>query len=248
MFFAQTLHTKEAVAWHAVQTLQILGTRQVFEQAAQWCRSENPAMRTRGADVLGQLGVCSESSKKPFSDESYAILADRVQCETQVKPLGACITALGHLENPAAIALIVPFAAHEHAEVRLEVACALGHFPNAAASIASLLPLMQDVDAAVRDWATFGLGVQGDGDSAVIREALAARLADANQAVREEAMLGLAKRQDRRVLDAVFSALGGSPLCDRIIEAACFLLGIESTPTSWNAADYTKALQEKYAV
>ena len=48
----------------------------------------------------------------------------------------------------------------------------------------------------LRDWATFGLGVQGSSDSFAIRDALLERLSDADQDVREEAMVGLGKRKN----------------------------------------------------
>jgi HEAT repeat protein len=56
-----------------------------------------------------------------------------------------------------------------------------------------LAKLTADEDEEVRDWATFGLGVLGDIDTVEIREALAARLSDANDDAREEAVVGLAK-------------------------------------------------------
>ena len=38
--------------WQAVQTLRLVGTREVLERAAEWCRSDDPLKRARGADVL----------------------------------------------------------------------------------------------------------------------------------------------------------------------------------------------------
>ena len=56
----------------------------------------------------------------------------------------------------------------------------------------ALLRLTEDTDDDVRDWATFGLDVQGGADSAEIRDALFRKLTDRNADVREEAMAGLA--------------------------------------------------------
>ena len=70
-----------------------------------------------------------------------------------------------------------------------------------------MLKLTADTDEDVRDWAAFGIGVLGDIDSPEVRDALAACLQDANEEVREEAMVGLAKRKDQRVLPALRSAL-----------------------------------------
>jgi hypothetical protein len=42
--------------WEAVGKLRNLGTRQVYERAAEWCISSDPLKRARGADVLAQIG------------------------------------------------------------------------------------------------------------------------------------------------------------------------------------------------
>ena len=84
--------------------------------------------------------------------------------------------------------------------MRFSVACALGHFPNDPEAVATLLTLTRDDDSEVRDWAVFGLGVQGDVDSSEIREALLERLTDTDEDVREEAIVGLGKRRDLRML------------------------------------------------
>ncbi|WP_244871963.1 HEAT repeat domain-containing protein [Catellatospora sp. TT07R-123] len=74
--------------------------------------------------------------------------------------------------------------------------------------VAELIVLMGDVDQDVRDWATFGLGAQLDDDGPLIRRALWERTDDPYQDVREEAVRGLARRGDRRVL----------PLLARLLE------------------------------
>jgi HEAT repeat protein len=55
---------------------------------------------------------------------------------------------------------------------------------------------MEEAEADVRDWATFGVGVLGDQDSIELRESLRRRLNDSNTDAREEAVVGLAKRND----------------------------------------------------
>jgi len=66
--------------------------------------------------------------------------------ETEILPLEAAITALGHLDNPAAIPLIIAHQNHPTCDVRFAVAFALGSFPNEAESIRTLLTLMDDSD------------------------------------------------------------------------------------------------------
>ena len=248
--FAQTLagDYDDETPWAAVYALRRLGTQEIFDKAAKWCESDNPLFRARGADVLAQLGRTIEHPHNNFPEESYAIITELVQREKHQLPLNAAIAAMGHLGNSLAIPLIAGFHAHPDAEIRFTVACALGCFPNDSLSVSILLKLMQDTDEDVRDWATFGLGVQGVCDSAAIRDALMERLADCNGDVRQEAMVGLAKRQDQRVLSSVLSALQEPATTQLAVEAACFLLGMENELTDWNGDDYVKALRERFAV
>ena len=166
------------------------------------CKSKDPLSRARGADVLAQLGKTADHTSNSFPDESYSVITDLLQRETEPQPLAAGIAALGHLDNPLAVPLITNFSSHPSPEVRFDVAFALGCFPNEPRSAETLLRLTQDTDEDVRDWATFGLGVLGNTDSDEIREALVRRLNDSDEDVREEAMVGLGKRNDQRVLSS----------------------------------------------
>jgi HEAT repeat protein len=105
---------------------------------------------------------------------------------------------------------------------------------------------MKDDDEDVRDWATFGLGVQGDMDSVEIRDALFERLSDPNEDVRGEAMAGLGKRRDRRVLPFLVGALGDSAVSRPVIEAACEMLDMEVDREDWSPGDYVSALRERF--
>lgn len=59
-------------------------------------------------------------------------------------------------------------------------------------AVQTLIELSADVDPQVRDWATFGLGVQIDRDDPAVRHALMARLEDPDIDTRGEAIRGLA--------------------------------------------------------
>jgi HEAT repeat protein len=106
---------------------------------------------------------------------------------------------------------------------------------------------MEDADADVRDWATFGLGVLGDQDSSEIREALSRRLNDEDVDAREEALVGLAKRHDTRIVPNLIDALAESDISYRVVEAAHMLLGFDRDQEEWSGQDYARALQEKFS-
>jgi hypothetical protein len=60
--FAETLRGdyENDAPWEAVCKLRRLGTREVFDVATVWCSSKDPLMRSRGIDVLAQLGKTME--------------------------------------------------------------------------------------------------------------------------------------------------------------------------------------------
>ena len=207
--FARTLRGDydDEAPWEAVHLLRRIGTRQVLETAARWVGLPEPLVRARGLDVLAQLGKTAEHPSNSFPHECYAVVTKALQQERDLQPLNSAISALGHLDDPRAIPLIARFQSHPAAEIRFTVACALGSFPNDPLSVKTLLTLLEDTDDEVRDWATFAVGVLGDQDSPAIREVLHGKLNDPSADVREEALVGLAKRHDARVVLAVLDAL-----------------------------------------
>src|SRR5436190_18547566 len=90
-----------------------------------------------------------------------------------------------------ATARLASFRSHTSADVRCALAYALGGRTDAIA-IDALISLSTDGDTDTRNWATFALGSLSDDNSPAIRDALAARLMDADREVRGEAMVGLA--------------------------------------------------------
>ncbi len=246
--FAETLcgDYDDDAPWNAVHKLRQLGTRQVFDIAAQWCASDDPLKRARGLDVLAQLGRTAEHPTNSFPDESYRLALDAVNHKTDVLTLISAIYALGHLNIPAAVPVVAPFHSHADPDIRNAVAFALGCFPNDATSVTTLLMLMRDSDEDVRDWATFAVGVLSEQDSPEIRDALVAALADGDQDVREEALVGLANRHDARALRTLLAELQQPSVTSRAIEAAYTMLGLPDEPKDWWPQDYVSALKEQF--
>jgi HEAT repeat protein len=246
--FAQSLSGDydDDAPWEAVRTLHRLGSREVFDYAAEWCSSQNPLKRARGADVLAQLGKTADHPSNSFPSESFSVVSALVREERDPLPLLSAIHALGHVGNPLAVPLVIAHRLHPNPDVRFAVAFALGKFADVPIAIEALLALTQDVDEDVRDWATFGLGVLGNSDSPEIRDALVKRLSDSDEDVRQEAMVGLGKRKDQRVLSTLLSALEGTNLPDRAVEAASEMLDMQNEGEGWRGADYAAALRERF--
>ena len=251
--FARTLvgdYDSEA-AWGAVRALHRDGCREIFDRAAAWCASEDPVKRARGAAILSQLRRAPAPGERftrdgMFRDESYSLITKMLESEHDSLVLNSAINGLGHLHNAEAIPLIFRYQNHPDADVRFQVAFALGCFPDDPQSIAGLMKLTSDAEADVRDWAVFGLGVQGDADSPEIHEALLRCLDDADENVREEAAVGLGKRQDPRLATKLLSMVDEPGLKLRVAEAGAALLGLDKDPPEWTAEDYKAALKSKF--
>ncbi len=90
----------------------------------------------------------------------------------------------------------------------------------------ALMTLMEDSDEQIRDWATFGLCSLTEIDGDEVREALLGRLDDAFPDAREEAILGLARRRDRRVFPVVERELRDDEVGRMQVEAAAYLADV----------------------
>jgi HEAT repeat protein len=90
-------------------------------------------------------------------------------------------------------------------------------------AVGTLIELTRDRKAHVRDWATFALGVQIEMDTPEIRQALVERLSDEDADTRAEAMVGLARRGDRRVLPALREELTSGSVGTLAVEAAALI-------------------------
>jgi HEAT repeat protein len=242
----------EGGPWEAVSKLQAMASdpvlgRAIFDRAVRWCRDNKPAKRLRGIDILAQLGKTEDHPEPVFADETYAIVASVLEDELDLQVIDSCLVAFGHIGNPAAVPLVIEHRTNTDPDVRFAVAFALSSFADEPDSIRVLLQLMQDDDADVRDWATFGLGVQGNADTPEIRKALIDRLDDGNPDTREEAVAGLGKRKELRVLPDLIELLQQEEVSYGVVEAACNLLDMEEINEEWGADDYIEALTERYS-
>jgi HEAT repeat protein len=206
---------EDEYAWDAIHALQWRGTRDVLEAAERLVRSPLARERSRGADILGQLGV----PKRTFPEECLRLLLDLLRRESEPGVLDSAATALGHLRDPRAVPELVKLKAHSSAEVRFGVVRGLTGQEHPEA-IAALIELSGDPDEDIRNWATFELGDLSDTDTPELRDALLRRLTDSNEEVRGEALVGLARRKDSRVLEPLLAALSAPNVMVLVVEAA----------------------------
>lgn len=205
----------DELAWQAVVALHFRGTEDVLRYAQRLSTSPSNRERRLGADILGQLGV----PDRTFPVECTDILCRMLSVEEDVQVLASILIALSFQNCSDASSLVTRFSDHSDPAVRHAVVLALGS-AECPDSIGSLIHLSRDVDDNVRDWATFTLGTLFETDTPQIREALFERIADRHDDTRGEALLGLARRKDLRVDDALKTELESDSVWALIVEAA----------------------------
>jgi HEAT repeat protein len=201
-------------ATNSLATVHYRGGPQEFRAGMELLDSALPLERSVGADVLAQLGW----EDKTFLEESVDALL-RALRDPEDSVVQSAIFALGHRESPRAIEPIMAFVSHTSADLRY--AAVHGLMPHDTPLVVeALAKLSRDADRDVRDWATFALGSQLQSDSSTLRAALHDRVKDIDPEVRGEALVGLARRRDGSIADAVQRELEGEFHGDWAVEAA----------------------------
>ena len=190
-------------AWKSLCILQARSTPEVFQAAERWCRSEDAMERRLAAMILRRIGGQTDA----FHAEAVALLLPLLS-DTDPSVVAGAAYAFGERHDPLAIPHLLPLMTHPDEEVRLGTVNGLSCLDDARA-IAGLIELTRDTHPDVRDWATFGLGSLTEVDTPALREALLARTVDADADTRGEALVGLARRHDPRVVEPLMRELTG---------------------------------------
>ena len=212
----------------AIDVLAVLherGGEEEFAAGRELVTSDDPEERMAGADLLGGLGL----DDRTFLEASVELLLPLLQ-DADPEVVQAAAIALGHRGSPRAIEPLLELVGHPDPDVRIGVAFGLAPFETPAVTEA-LITLMSDSDLDTRDWATYALGSQSDADSPAVRQALRARLAEGDPEIRGEALIGLARRDDRSILGQLHAELAGPLEGEWAIEAAGFLGEPSLVPT-----------------
>jgi HEAT repeat protein len=214
--------------WQVVAELHRRTDRPAFEAACRLALADSGPDRVLGLEILGQIGY---SADRPFLEDTLPILIAAC-ADDRTGVVAAAVTALGQVRDHRALPSVLRQVRHPSDDVRYQVAVALPAVagdPPAAEAVSALILLSADGDPEVRDWATFGLGSQLDVDDEPVRDALAARLTDEEGDTAGEALLGLARRGDRRTLAPLLAWLADDP-GNLVVEAAAELGAAEALP------------------
>jgi HEAT repeat protein len=185
----------------ALVALHERGTREVLEAAITLCGSPHHTERILGARILGELRgeLRGDATHRGFPEECCDELLRLATTDKEVEVVIAAVFALGHLGNRRSDDTLAELRSHPEPLVRHGVAFALAGETSPKA-VNALLELMNDPEAETRDWATTGIGMTVSIDGVEIRDALVRRLQDEDEITRAEALQGLARREDARVV------------------------------------------------
>lgn len=248
---------ESATPWQSIRWLREHGNNLVFRRAMSWLTSDAPLKRDRSAAILGQLRTSgwryrrgsAQLLSRPvrlYQRESFEAIVSALREETDLHTLSSFLSALGHLDLEEGVPAIAAFAEHESADIRFSVSWALGCYPRVPQSAQVLERLMEDADRDVRDWAIFGVGVQGNADSSQLRDSFVRHLDDSFLDARIEAAAALAKRQDARVVRPLIRMLRQDGALRGLTEAARDLLGMSDDPAGWFETEYITALENHF--
>jgi len=190
-------------AWNALSLLQRRGSAGTPGQLRLLARSANAHRRALAMDIAARLhapGRAGRHAAEAFAPAQTEALLVAGLADANPRVLQAAILGLAHRPAAAALPVLLGLADHPDARIRFALARALGSYAEPDAT-AALMRLARDRDDDVRDWATFGIGALRDTDDDAIRSLLWANAHDPDRDVRGEAVVGLARRGDARVID-----------------------------------------------
>lgn len=208
--------------WEAVRELQRRGTQGVFKIASDLSARDDPRVRQVGLDILAQLGY---ERGRPFLEESLPIVFNGA-ADPERAVRRSALSAMGHLGDVRSLRILLHHVADPDPDIRLAVAQSLPSVlgePPSDVGTSALTELSGDSDPRVRDWATFALGSLLEVDSDLIRQALSSRLDDPDGDTAGEALVGLARRRDPKIVVRVGHLLQDGVVGNLTVEAAAEL-------------------------
>jgi hypothetical protein len=193
-----------------------------FELSVWRMRSGNVLERTLAVYILGLLTL-DQSEGEP---DIVARLLDAAKKEREPLVRQAIVIALRQVSDPRAVPQLIAFARDGEGDFKRHVIQTLGgciERSGEPTGIDVIIAATRDKDQHLRDWATFELGLVISRDTTKIRDALFARVEDENEDCRREAIAGLARRRDQRVIPILQELLTSDDVWRLDVQAAGYL-------------------------
>lgn len=219
--FNKLISNKSKTAyWENIHELRSRPNSCVFKTAKGFIKSGEKEKILIGIHVLAQLG----SEPRKYLKKSLALFFDTLMATQDKRVISSSLYAIGHNNDnltQAQISTICSFRNNKSKKVRQSLVFALLTIEESNA-IETLIKLSKDKVSSIRNWAIFGLGTQIDEDNPQIRKALWLRRKDLDQETKLEAIVGLARRKDKRINKVIEKEISsgefGSLLFDAIEE------------------------------
>ncbi len=190
--------------WENVHILRRRPSNKLFLICKALTESENSEKRILGINILAQMGL----TKRPYLNETLEIYFNLLDIEKDSYVLMSLLYGIGHNNNElnkTQIEKLCSFSKTTDDLINEGLLHAVGFIKNSKA-IDILINFTEHKYSYMRDWATFYLG-QSDSNSKKIKEALWKRINDKDENTKFEAIFGLAKRKDERIVEIIIKEL-----------------------------------------
>ncbi|MCD1116573.1 hypothetical protein [Chryseobacterium turcicum] len=191
--------------WNQIFELRKFVTAEMISKCFELIDSDDLKSKEIGIDVLSQLG----QDRKGFATQMLDKIFEIFETSSDEKLISKSLFAVGHnnkyIKNKH-FSVLEKFKISNSTDIRYALTFSLLGIKRKAA-IKILIKLAQDKSLRIRDWATFGLGTQIETDTKEIRDILYKNSLSKNDQIRQEAIKGLANRNDERVEELILSEL-----------------------------------------
>jgi HEAT repeat protein len=202
--------------WDNISAIRKRPSEGLFSKCVKLTKSKDPKARSIGIDILAQMGW----PPRPFLKQTLKLYFDLLNIENDPEVLMSLLFAIGHNNdnlNKRQIEKLCTFSGSDNNSIKEGLVFSLS-FINDLKAIEVLIKLSTDKLSYIRDWATFNIG-QVERNNKSIREALWSRVNDNHQDTKLEAIVGLAKRKDKRINDIIRRELIGGEYGTLLFEA-----------------------------
>lgn len=223
--------------WENIRILRSRPSKELFAKCVEFIQSNEQKKKMIGIDILAQLG----KDKRPFRKETLKIYFGLLNTETDIDTLFSIFFGISFNNdslNKKQINKICSFQNTDNILIKQALVAALG-FVEDENAIHVLIKFSEDKANRIRDWATFYLG-QIDFDNEKIRKALWNRVHDKHRDTKMEAIAGLARRNDDRVIDIIKQELVKDDYTTVLFEAILETQNKDFLPLLHQAMNKTK--------
>lgn len=191
--------------WNQISKLRGCIDQEMVSNCFKLIDSKDLKYQQIGIDVLSQLG----SNRKAFIRKMIDKIFEILEITDNEKLITTGLFALGHNNKYLKIhhlKSLKKFPNSQSADIRYALTFSLLGIEQKTA-IDMLLELAKDKSVRIRDWATFGLGTQIETDNEEIRNILYKNALSTNDQIRQEAIKGLANRNDEKINKLIITEL-----------------------------------------